>query len=264
MVETVHLLPLLSTISAGFPMICFVAIVWWLDRYDREPVWLVSCAFLWGAIGSIILALAVSRALSDYLFHWLMLLPFVDGDAFGALSTVANTVIVAPIVEEPAKALVLLFVIWTRHFDNMTDGFVYGSAAGLGFGMTENYLYFVQAESDVSVWGATVFVRTFYSGVMHATATAIVGAALGYGRWMGTWTMLRFGTAGMALAIGVHMLWNGLLTLGTFGSGRSVFSFVNLMIFPLEAFCTGFVFHLCLQDEATMLREELQKRSSGG
>ena len=33
-------------------------------------------------------------------------------------------------------------MVWlTRNFDNATDGFVYGTAVGVGFAVTENYLY---------------------------------------------------------------------------------------------------------------------------
>ena len=49
---------------------------------------------------------------------------------------------IAPLIEEPAKALCLLALYRSREFDNATDGFVYGAAAGLGFGMTENFFYF--------------------------------------------------------------------------------------------------------------------------
>ena len=48
----------------------------------------------------------------------------------------------APLIEEPTKAIILFAIVRSRHFDNTTDGFVYGAAAGLGFAMTENFMYF--------------------------------------------------------------------------------------------------------------------------
>ena len=77
----------------------------------------------------------------------------IAGDGLGVdpdtVAAMVGPVLVAPLVEEPCKALFLAYVIWNRHFDNMTDGFVYGAAAGLGFGMTENLLYFVSACGDL-------------------------------------------------------------------------------------------------------------------
>jgi protease PrsW len=264
MLEVTWVQALLSTVSASFPMICFLLIVWWIDRYDREPLWLVGVAFLWGAVGSVLLALAGSAVLTDLVTAWCVQYFEVWPSLVRGLSQVAGTVIIAPVIEEPAKALILLVIIWSKHFDNMTDGFVYGSAAGLGFGMTENFLYFLHAGSDFYVWGATVLVRTFYSAVMHATATAIVGAALGYGRWLGPRALAKYGCLGMGIALFIHGLWNGLLTLDLLEGSGNRFSMVNLVVFPLEVFITGFVFQACLWDEEEMIRTELQEEVEKG
>src|SRR5262245_22628438 len=102
-------------------MLGFLALVWWLDRYDREPVWLVVAVFLWGAVGAVVPAILFSAA--------------IELSANAALATVGlpqtdtwfTPVIVAPLVEEPCKAAILLLLLRNRHFDNMTDGFVYGA-----------------------------------------------------------------------------------------------------------------------------------------
>ena len=36
------------TVSASV-LLVVVALVWWFDRYDREPLHLVAMVFLWGA-----------------------------------------------------------------------------------------------------------------------------------------------------------------------------------------------------------------------
>src|SRR5690606_30171044 len=120
-------------------------------------------------------------------------------------------VVTAPLVEEPAKALVLLAILATPHFDDMTDGFVYGAAAGLGFAMVENLLYFRGAVGDPTAWVGTVLVRTFFSANMHATATAVAGAAVGWARFRSAPVRLAAAAFGLALAMGVHGLWHGLL-----------------------------------------------------
>jgi len=249
------LLVAFSTVCAIVPMLLFLGVVWWMDRYDREPIWLLSLTFLWGAIGSIVLAVIASS---------IMLLPVqliapAAADATGA-------VVIAPLIEEPAKACILLLIIWSRHFDNMTDGFVYGAAAGLGFGMTENFLYFAGAavEGDAFAWIMTVVVRTLYSALMHATATSVVGAALGFARFRGCLALGVTGVLGLALAMGIHALWNGLLTLDTLGGFGGALFGMNLLLFPLEFLFILGVYQLCLVNESMMIKRELTEEAGLG
>ena len=46
-----------SLLFAVIPTLCYVAIVWWCDRYEKEPFWLLAAAFLWGAVPAILLAI---------------------------------------------------------------------------------------------------------------------------------------------------------------------------------------------------------------
>ena len=256
------LLSIASVVCACVPMFLFLAAIWWLDRYDREPPWLLGVTFLWGAVGAVVMALMGSVVLSVVLQLFL-----IGGGAEGAdidtAQAISGPVLIAPLVEEPAKALILLFVIWNRHFDNMTDGFVYGAAAGLGFGMTENLMYFVSVSGDVEAWGSTVLIRTFYSAVMHATASAIVGASLGFARFRGAGWLLLSGTVGLGLAMGVHTLWNGLITLSGLEGAEALF-LANLVLFPIEVAAVFVVFQICLLEESSTIRRELQEEAQRG
>jgi RsiW-degrading membrane proteinase PrsW (M82 family) len=256
-------LTLASTVCACVPMFLFLAIVWWLDRYDREPVWLLALTFLWGAIGGVFGALVGSLVLD--VGARLVVLPVASmfGSDADALHAVLGTVAIAPFVEEPSKALFLLYVMWNRHFDNMTDGFVYGAATGLGFGMTENLVYFLSVTGDAALWGSTVVIRTFYSAVMHATASAIVGAALGFARFRGCLALVVCGSLGLALAVAVHGLWNGLLMLGQF-QGTSAPFVADLLLFPLEVAGVLLVSQICLADESCTIRRELGAEAARG
>ncbi|HHO52833.1 MAG TPA: PrsW family intramembrane metalloprotease, partial [Deltaproteobacteria bacterium] len=238
------------------------ATIWWLDRYDREPIWLLGLTFLWGAIGSV-LAAVLGSILIDGVIHLTMELGSTIDLDLSTARAISGPVLVAPLVEEPAKAVVLLYVIWNRHFDNMTDGFVYGAAAGLGFGMTENLMYFVSVSSDVAAWGSTVLIRTFYSAVMHATASAILGASLGFARFRGSLVLTSSGVAGMGLAMLVHALWNGLITFSELTGGEGLF-FANLIIFPLEVSMVFIVFQICLLEESWTIERELIEEARDG
>lgn len=256
------LLVVLSVFAATIPMLGFLALVWWLDRYDREPVWMVALTFLWGALGGAGLSL-----FGNTLIH------FVIALVLGAESAEwMGPVIVAPLIEEPTKAVILLLVATSRYFDNTTDGFVYGAAAGLGFGMTENMLYFYQTSQlagfdlshGVQSWAMTVVVRTFYSAVMHATATAIIGASIGWSRFRPLWAKLAAIPVGVGIALGIHAAWNGLLTLGVGGLDEETRFIVNLVVFPLEVLFTFGVFQLSLYAEKRTLLRELGEEARGG
>lgn len=245
----------LSMVCAVVPMLAFLALVWWMDRYDREPVWLLALVFMWGAVGSIVLALIGSSVL---------LLP-VELLAPGAADA-TGAVLIAPLIEEPAKAVILLAVLWSRHFDNMTDGFVYGAAAGLGFGMTENFLYFASAAAtgDPVGWMFTVVIRTLYSAMMHASATSVVGAALGFARFRGCLALIVLGAFGLVLGMGIHALWNGLLTLDTLANTGGALFGANLLLFPVEFLFIFGVYNLCLLNESLVIKRELRAEAASG
>jgi protease PrsW len=251
------LLALASVVCACVPMLGFVTLVWWLDRYDREPLWLMVVTFLWGAIGAVIPAVLLST-LFELSAH--AALGSIGMDGPGAWF---GPVILAPLIEEPCKAAILAAIIWSRHFDNMTDGFVYGATAGLGFAMTENLLYFVSVSGDASTWGFTVFVRTFYSALMHGAATSIVGAALGFARFRGCAVLLGSGAVGLSLAWAVHAAWNGLISVGV-AADSGLPMLANFVLFPAEFLLVFGVFQLCLWQESTILRRELGEEAQLG
>lgn len=243
------LLALLSVLCATLPMFAFLLLVWWMDRHDREPLWLFGLTFFWGAIGGVGLALIGSSTL-------MIPLELALGPE---LADQLSAVIIAPLVEEPTKALILFAVMLSRHFDDASDGFVYGAAAGLGFGMTENFLYFVQVAStgDMFTWAQTVLIRTFFSAVMHACATSWVGACLGFARFRATGWKIAALPLGFGGAMAIHALWNGLLTAGEMTGRSEALTMLNLVVFPFEVLALFLVFQLALWDERATIRREL-------
>lgn len=258
----VFILVALSVLAATIPMFTFLGLVWWLDRYDREPIWMVALTFLWGAFGGAGLSLLGNTSL-----HLLIagLLGAEHADWMGP-------VLIAPLIEEPTKAAVLLLVVLSRHFDNTTDGFVYGAAAGLGFGMTENMLYFYQVSQvagfdpwqGIASWLGTVTIRTFYSAVMHATASSLIGAAIGWSRFRSRPIQLVTVPLGLLAAMGMHALWNGLLTVGGMLGNEDSMLIINLVILPLEVLMVFFIFQLSLAAERRTLIRELTEEAERG
>jgi RsiW-degrading membrane proteinase PrsW (M82 family) len=228
-------MPLIALLAALIPTIAYVAFVWWLDRYEKEPMWLLALAFLWGAIPAALISASLELALEFPL------------SILGPDSLVANLASVsvnAPIVEETVKgfALLGLVVIFRREFDDVLDGIVYGAMIGFGFAFTENlFTYFLPILSDQgAAAGLTnIFFRGVVFGFNHAFWTGTVGASIGYARlaqswaeriavpvagWIGAVVLHGIHNAGASLveqtrclSLGVSLLvdWGGLLLLLT-------------------------------------------------
>lgn len=185
------MLAIASLVFAIVPVLLYLWSIWLMDRYDREPITLLLANFVWGALGAV--------------FFGILFSVFVSG-LFGT-SSFFDAIFVAPITEEITKGIFLLWTMRDRRFDNITDGVVYGMAIGLGFGMTENFMYFLSA-STPEEWVFLVVVRTLYTVVMHAMATGIFGAFIGltkFGRPALRWPLRILG---LFLAMFIHAFWN--------------------------------------------------------
>jgi protease PrsW len=118
-------------------------------------------------------------------------------------------------VEEAAKgaALLVMFIIARREFDNVLDGIIYGMLIGLGFAMTENILYFgrIYQEGGVVGVGLLFYVRVLLGGFGHALYTGTTGAAVGFARETHRRALLFvLPPIGYILAVLQHAAWNGI------------------------------------------------------
>ena len=237
-----------SALAAVLPMSFYLYLIWQFDKYDREPFKLVLANYLWGALGAIIFAIIGSLVLSS--FAAIFIRDELHLGRFGAI-------VIAPVVEEITKGFFLLITVANRKFDNITDGIVYGGAIGLGFGMTENFIYFVAYGTTLPDWIAIVVVRTLFSAVMHCVATATFGAFLGYAKFKGRKTKVLFPLLGILLAMAIHSAWNFSVSFQSTAPLGFLFMFVTILIFTL-------VFSLSIQNEKKILLNELMDEASLG
>jgi protease PrsW len=216
-----------SALAAIIPMLSYLLIIWQLDRYDKEPFKLVLQNYFWGAFGAIIFSIIGSIFLS-YIFSLFSTSP-AEIEKF-------STIIAAPIVEEFMKGVFLLMIMSYRKFDNLTDGIVYGGAIGLGFGMTENFLYFISNGETLSGWIAIVIIRTLFSAVMHCVSTGTFGAFLGIAKYKPTQSKLMLAFAGYFVAVIIHFTWNLTVTfhstapLGFIIMGITIVLFITVFL----------------------------------
>jgi RsiW-degrading membrane proteinase PrsW (M82 family) len=186
--------------AAVLPAPLYLALGLRIDRYEPEPVGMLLGAFAWGATAAVVIALVLNTAAG-----------LIVGSSYGEQTgeLFAGNVS-APIVEETAKALVLLAIYrWRRNeLNGVLDGLVYAAMVGLGFATTENVLYYARAAVEGQV--TLVFVlRGVLSPFAHPVFTAMTGIGIALAVQARQPEVRVIAVVGGLLgAIALHSLWN--------------------------------------------------------
>ena len=242
-----------SLIAAVVPMFTYMVIIWWLDRNEREPFWMVLLCFVWGGTGAIILAIIGSILFQIPLATLIVTVSNDPAD----LIDLSGAVVVAPIVEEATKGVFLLIIAMSKRFDGIVDGVVYGGAIGLGFGMTENFMYFLSYGTTPASWLFIVVIRTLFSAVMHCMSTATLGAFIGYAKFKGIgWKMLLV-PMGYAVAVFLHFAWNASVSF----EDTTLLGFLFLIMYFVAIFA---IFQIAIYMEGKTIHRELEDESING
>jgi RsiW-degrading membrane proteinase PrsW (M82 family) len=199
----------IGLICATLPVPVYVMLLLWIDRYESEPLWMLATAFFWGAVIAVFIAFIFNTSIS------IMAAVATHSQEIGEN---VGAVISAPIVEESAKALILLILfLWKRdEFDGIVDGIVYAGMVGLGFAMTENILYYGRAVQHGSDALTFIFIlRGMAAPFSHPLFTSMTGIGLGWSRQSNNpFIKLVAPVVGFMLAILMHATWNGSATYG--------------------------------------------------
>lgn len=219
----------LGLVFALLPVPFVAALLLRADRYEPEPTRAIVRTFLWGAGAAVVLAILFST--------------FVSGAALAVAPSwgddVAGAVIAAPITEEFAKGLALLFLVRRKRglIDGVQDGILYAAWVGLGFATTENLLYYAEAytEGGIALLAGTVALRGFASPFAHPIFTACIGIGVGLAvarrSALGSAALLVL--AGYLAAVLLHGLWNATAVLG--GTGLALLVLWGVGYLPLTA-----------------------------
>jgi RsiW-degrading membrane proteinase PrsW (M82 family) len=201
---------LISFLIGFLPMLLFAYVVYWIDRYEKEPVALLGGVFLWGAI------IAAGAAFVVNTFLGMGIYMFTGSQAFTELSTAS---VFAPIIEETLKGLACFFVfLFFRHeFDSILDGIVYAAITAIGFAATENVYYiFNYGFEHNGLHGILYmfFVRVILVGWQHPFFTAFIGIGLAVARMSRNISIKYIApVVGFTIAILTHSLHNLISTL---------------------------------------------------
>jgi RsiW-degrading membrane proteinase PrsW (M82 family) len=200
----------LSILLGFIPMIFFAYIVYWVDRYEKEPRLLLGGVFLWGAI----LAAGSAFILNSILEVGVYL--FTRSDTITNLTTGS---LIAPIVEEALKgfSVLIVFMVFRKEFDSVLDGIIYASVTALGFAATENaYYIYHYGYTDNGVVGILVMfvIRVFLVGWQHPFYTSFTGIGLAFSRLSKNSTVKFMAPiAGFSAAVLTHSFHNTVASL---------------------------------------------------
>lgn len=257
----VHPFTLLAVLMVSFlagviPTAAYIGIFWWLDRYKKAPIWLLSIAFFWGAIPAILISL-IAELIFGLPFSALL-------DSFAAQVVGASAI--APVVEESVKGVSLLFLllVFGRYFDDVLDGIIFGAVAGLGFAATEDFLYFLGAfaEGGAVSFSLVVVLRKVIFGLNHAFFTSILGASLGQARLSPRWVIrLLLPLGGLTLAISFHAVHN---LAASFASVFCWSLLVGVASDWIGIFAIGVMIFFVLRRQRRWIVEELAEEVSQG
>jgi len=201
----------LGLVVGVLPMVIYALVLWWFDRYEKEPLGLLIAAFLWGAVPAIIFSLIAELVLDIPISY------FVEP----VTASLIGATVVAPVAEEVFKgmALLLLFLFFRKEIDSPLDGIIYGGLVGFGFAAVENTLYFASAFMETGPAGFVMLAifRAFLFGLNHAMFTGLTGLGLGLAiartssDW---WVRISAPIVGLLLGTTAHGIHNGSVTFG--------------------------------------------------
>lgn len=188
-------------VTGYLALLAIAPAIFWLwffynkDRYEPEPLsWILLVYFL---------GIAITIPVA-----------FVEGMLGDILPEFLIVVLVAPVVEETGKYLVVRRTVYeSGEFDEPVDGIVYAAAAGLGFATLENIMYVFSAfDTSLGLALQTGLVRGVISVPGHVLFAAMWGYALGMARFAPEGKQVGIIAGGLLLAMAAHSLFNLLLS----------------------------------------------------
>ncbi|MET9360166.1 PrsW family glutamic-type intramembrane protease [Streptomyces sp. NPDC006632] len=194
----------------------------WLDRVEPGPWRNLFFALAWGACAAALVAIIAN----SFATRWI-----ATATADPSSADHLGASVIAPIVEESAKAaaVLLLFLFRRRDFNGIVDGVVFAGFTATGFAFTENILYLGNAFGEdqashsaglTSTTAATFFVRVVMSPFAHPLFTVLSGIGFGMAALAPPGRRLRrvgLPLLGLVLAMGMHALWNSSTLFGVYG-----------------------------------------------
>lgn len=174
-----------------------VGYLYWVskrDFFETRKVRFIQVCFAWG--------------LAAYLLAYILQSNLI---AMGVLTKAQVVRYSAPILEEILKSAILIFLIRRSDFTYFVDGAIYGFTVGIGFAIIENFEYVIFNPTTAM---SLAMMRVLSTNLIHATASGLIGVALGYSRFERSSSRRRQANLvlGIILAMALHMTFNNLVS----------------------------------------------------
>jgi protease PrsW len=174
-----------------------VGYLYWVskrDFFETRKIRLIQICFLWGFAAYALAYIVQSNLIGS-----------------GILTKDQVVRFSAPILEEILKGAILFYLIRRADFTYFVDGAIYGFTVGIGFAIIENFEYVF---SNPSTAISLALMRVLSTNLIHATASGMIGIALGYSRFERSSSRRRQLTLvlGVFIAMAIHMTFNNLVS----------------------------------------------------
>ena len=151
---------LLVTLSIS-PGIFIMVLIYFLDEYNKEPLWLLAIAFIFGAMN-----LHLDVDILEFLFSYI--------NVENNFIRVGEEALSVSITEELLKFLVVILILYpNKNFDEPFDGIVYAVFVGMGFATAENLAFVMQGSASLAI------LRMLSAVPAHFVFAVIMGYYLG-------------------------------------------------------------------------------------
>lgn len=247
----------LSLFFGFVPMLVFAWFVYWLDRYEKEPVKLLVQVFLWSALVAAGAAFLINTTLGLGIYL------ATDSEQAAEIATGS---LIAPVVEEILKgfAVLIVFLAHRNEFDSILDGIVYAGITALGFAASENAFYIYNygfQESGYSGLWQLVFVRVILVGWQHPFYTAFTGIGLATARRnRSCLVQVLAPLTGLSLAILLHAFHN---TIGEIIPGGAGLLLGTILDWTGWFFLFLFILYVITQERRLLERHLIEEVSLG-
>ncbi len=176
-----------ALLVSGLLSIVPFAALWFLDRRERESIWLYVVMFLWGTL----IASGIASPVVGWIFPKATNLAFVHSDILNQVAQNSGptfaAMLLTPAVEEIVKGLgvFVAFLLLKSEFDGVRDGFIYGALIGIGYNLIDSSFYLAEAYARTGVipwWQYFVTHHSLLGFGGHALYTGLFGMGLGLAR----------------------------------------------------------------------------------
>lgn len=199
--------------SALAPVIFVLIFIYFMDKYEKEPIRLLLSNFFLGAIVSIIITT---------LLYVIIEIPLPLHNRTSIFEQFIKAFFVVGLTEEFSKYVIVRYYAQPhREFNEPFDGIVYCVMVSMGFAATENILYVFQGGYETAV------LRAFTAVPAHATFGILMGYYVGKAKFGKNRILLNL--TGLFLAAAFHGAYDFFLFID-FIEGIWVGAFISLFI----------------------------------